>query len=86
MKEIATKKMVSVPARREQVAYARCAGCRCGGLARCVRVGAIGAWLSIEEGGKGRAGDRADERAFGAVSALRLSAHSDLSWAATATG
>ena len=68
------KKMVSVPARRQQVAYGRGRGSRCDEPARCSR------WRdrrwSIRAGRPRDApADRADEGTVGAVSAVWLSTH-----------
>ena len=57
------KKMVSVPARREAVAYATGRGLSQRRACTLLSGGAIGAALSIAQGGEGRAGAGADGRA-----------------------
>ena len=77
--------MVSVPARRDQVAYATAPGPVAAAGLHADQGGAIGVALSIADGGEGCARAGADGGAGGAVSALRLSAHPRSSSAATVT-
>jgi putative transposase len=70
MKEVAAKKLVSVPARRRQVVYGRARPLGATGL-HAVLGGTIGVALPEPQSGKGSSRDRAYEGAVGAVSALR---------------
>ena len=73
------KKMVSVPARRQQVAYAPGAWpVAAAGLHAVLRWRDRRCSYRSRQGREGCAGARADEGAVGAVSALRLSAHPHL--------
>ena len=67
--------MVSVPARRQQVAYGRGRGLSARRTCTLLLSGAIGVGVSQPEGREGCACGHADEGAVGAVSAVRLSAH-----------
>ena len=67
--------MVSVPARRQQVAYGRELGLSARRACIAVLGSAINVEVSQPQGDEGCARGRADDRVVGAVSPLRVSAH-----------
>ena len=79
MKEISRKKMVSVPARRRQVAYARQRGVSQRRACTLLSVARSALGYRVAHGGEGRARGGGMSELVGAVSALRLSAHPHLS-------
>ena len=77
--------MVSVPARREQVAYATRRGLSQRRACTLLKVARSALRYRSTKADEGCAGAGADGGAVGAVPALRLPAHPRSSWAATAT-
>src|SRR6476620_9470793 len=67
--------MVSVPARRQQVAYGRELGLSARRACIAVLGSAINVEVSQPQGDEGCTRGRADDRVVGAVSPLRVSAH-----------